>query len=163
MKIVVSSTGVGLDSSVDPRFGRCAYFVMVDTDAGAVKATPNPFLEAAGGAGTQAAQWVLEQGAEVLMTGRCGPKAAAVLADADICVIEGVFGSVGSVTASLQGASAPAKVGAGVGAGAGPSLSGRGPGDGRDGGFCRGVGGRRGPGGGRRCRSGGGLGPAGRC
>ena len=145
MKIVVSSTGVGLDSSVDPRFGRCAYFVMVDTDAGAVKATANPFLEAAGGAGTQAALWVLEQGAEVLMTGRCGPKAAAVLADADICVIEDVFGRVGEVTASVQGASAPAK----VGAGAGPSLSGRGSGDGRDGGRCRGVGGWRGPGGGR--------------
>lgn len=49
--------------------------------------------------------------------------------DADICVIEDVFGRVGAVTASVQGASVTARTGAGFG----PGLPGRGPGDGHDG------------------------------
>ena len=171
MKIAVTSTGPGLDSSVDPRFGRCAYFIMVDTESGVVAATANPFLDDASGAGTQAAQWVLEQGTEVLMTGNCGPKAAAVLADAEICVIEGVFGNVGAVTSSVQGASArgtsvPTRHGAGLG----PGLPERGPNTGQDRELCRGVGGwhgqgdgRRGQGGGRRRQTGGDQGPSGRC
>lgn len=142
MKIAVSATGTGLDSSVDPSFGRCACFVIVDTDSGAVEATANPFVEVADAAETQAAQWVLAQGAEVLMTGRCGPPAAMVLADADICVIEGVFGNVGAVTASVQGVAAAAAGGAGLG----PSLPGPGPDGGRDGCLCRSVGGWRGQG-----------------
>jgi len=31
MKIAVSSCGIFLDSPIDPRFGRCDYFVIVDT------------------------------------------------------------------------------------------------------------------------------------
>lgn len=141
MKIAVSATGAGLDSSVDPSFAHCAYFVIVDTDAGAVEATANPFIEAADAAETQAARWVLAQGAQLLMTGRCGPPAATVLADADICVIEGVFGNVGAVTASVQQVAAPATHSAGSG-----PRPGCGPAGGRDQDLCRCVGGWRGPG-----------------
>ena len=142
MKIAVSATGTGLASSVDPNFARCAYFVIVDTAAGAVAATANPFREAGDAAETQAARWILAQGAQLLMTGRCGPPAATVLADADICVIEGVFGNVGAVTASVQEVSAPATGGAGFG----PGLPGPAPAGGRDRDLCRWVGGWRGQG-----------------
>lgn len=54
MKIPVSSTGQHLDVPVDPGFGRCAYFAILDTESGVLEATTNPFREAAGGAGTQA-------------------------------------------------------------------------------------------------------------
>jgi predicted Fe-Mo cluster-binding NifX family protein len=154
MKIAVSATGTGLDSSVDPSFERCAYFVIVDTDSSAAKATANPFREAVDAAQTDAAQWVLAQGVQVLMTGRCGPPAATVLANADICVIEGVFGNVGAVTASVQGVVAPTTGGAGFGP--------RQPGRESDGGLCRWVGGWRGQGHVRWRGLGPGMGRAGR-
>jgi predicted Fe-Mo cluster-binding NifX family protein len=94
MKIAITSTGTELDSAVEPRFGRCAYFALVDTESGAFEAKANPFHDAAGGAGIQAAQWVVDQGVSALLTGHCGPKSVAVLDDADIRVVEDVAGTV---------------------------------------------------------------------
>jgi predicted Fe-Mo cluster-binding NifX family protein len=157
MKIVATSTGRDLDSALDPRFGRCAYFAVLDSESGALEAIPNPFLDAAGGAGTQAAQWVLDQGAEILLTGQCGPKAAAVLRDAGIRVVEGASGSLREAAAPFrttpphEPAREPARpdaresatVGTGVDAGFGAGL-----GAGNGAGACRRVRGGRGPGGG---------------
>jgi len=98
MKIAITSTGTELDSTVEPRFGRCPYFALVDTETGGFEAKANPFRDAAGGAGVQAAQWVADQGVSVLLTGRCGPKAAAVLDDADIRIVEDVMGTVREVS-----------------------------------------------------------------
>ena len=56
MKVMISASGDTLDSSVDPRFGRCAYFVLVDTDSLQFEAFPNDSAMASGGAGIQAAQ-----------------------------------------------------------------------------------------------------------
>jgi predicted Fe-Mo cluster-binding NifX family protein len=94
MKIAITSTGTEFDSAVEPRFGRCAYFALVDTESGAFEAKANPFRDAAGGAGIQAAQWVVDQGVSALLTGHCGPKSVAVLDDADIRVVEDVAGTV---------------------------------------------------------------------
>jgi predicted Fe-Mo cluster-binding NifX family protein len=94
MKIAITSTGTEMDSAVEPRFGRCAYFALVDTESGAFEAKANPFRDAAGGAGIQAAQWVVDQGVSALLTGHCGPKSVAVLDDADIWVVEDVAGTV---------------------------------------------------------------------
>jgi predicted Fe-Mo cluster-binding NifX family protein len=94
MKIAITSTGTEWDSAVEPRFGRCPYFALVDTESGAFEAKANPFRDAAGGAGIQAAQWVVDQGVSALLTGHCGPKSVAVLDDADIRVVEDVAGTV---------------------------------------------------------------------
>jgi len=56
MKIVISAISPDLDSGIDPRFGRAAYFIAVDTNTSKWQAYPNPAAEALGGAGTQAAQ-----------------------------------------------------------------------------------------------------------
>jgi predicted Fe-Mo cluster-binding NifX family protein len=138
MKIAATSTGMDLDCAMDPRFGRCAYLTILDTDSGELDATPNPFLDAAGGAGVQAAQWVLDRDVEVLLTGTCGPKAAAVLRDAGIRVVEGVSGSLREATESFRGASSDRQAPAAQPQGAR-----------RGGGVCRGAGGGRGPGGGQ--------------
>jgi predicted Fe-Mo cluster-binding NifX family protein len=105
MKIAITSTGTEFDSAVEPRFGRCLYFALVDTESGAFEAKANPFLDAAGGAGVQAAQWVVDQGVSALLTGGCGPRAAAVLDDADIRIIEDVAGTVreGATRYSYEG------------------------------------------------------------
>ena len=68
MKIAVTSRGAELDSEVDPRFGRARYFVIVDTDTGESRAVDNEQnLNAAQGAGIQAAQLVATQGVEALL------------------------------------------------------------------------------------------------
>jgi len=95
VKVVITSSGDGLDSPVDPRFGRAGRFILVDTETGGVQAVDNTQnLNAAQGAGIQAAQNVSRLGAEVLMTGHCGPKAFATLRAAGIKVITGVQGTV---------------------------------------------------------------------
>lgn len=94
MKVAVSSTGPDIESQVDPRFGRCQYFVMVDSDTMAPEAFENPNISASGGAGIQSAQLVAEHGAQVVLTGNCGPNAYQTLQAADIAVVVGVSGTV---------------------------------------------------------------------
>lgn len=95
MKLVVSSTGGSLDSPVDPRFGRAAWFVLVDTESGEHWAVENIQGQKAGhGAGIMAAQTVSNLKAEVLLTGECGPKAFDALKAAGIKVRTGAAGTV---------------------------------------------------------------------
>jgi predicted Fe-Mo cluster-binding NifX family protein len=94
MKVVVSSTGKDLDSEIDPRFGRCAYFIVADTDTMSYEAFDNGNLALGGGAGIQSAQFVASKGAKVAITGNCGPNALRTLAAAGVEVIVGQSGSV---------------------------------------------------------------------
>ena len=65
-------------------FGRTPYFMIHDTETGSTQLLENPAAEAHGGAGLQAAQFVVDQEAQVLITVRCGENAAQVLKAADI-------------------------------------------------------------------------------
>ncbi len=95
MKVVVSSIGGSLDSQVDPRFGRAAMFVLVDTETGETKSIDNSgAASAAQGAGIQAAETVSRLGAECLLTGHCGPKAFRTLTAAGIKVYTGASGTI---------------------------------------------------------------------
>jgi len=95
MKVAISSQGPGLASALDMRFGRAAWFVIVDTESGESKAVENAQnLEAAQGAGIQSAQCVANEGAEAVITGHCGPKAYRVLKSAGVRVYLGVEGTV---------------------------------------------------------------------
>jgi predicted Fe-Mo cluster-binding NifX family protein len=111
MKIAVSAAGTGLDAAVDPRFGRCAYFIIVDPETMDSEAMDNSGSSAAGGAGIAAAQTISAKGIEAVLTGNCGPNAHQVLSAAGIKVITGVSGkirdavgaySAGKLTASEQ-------------------------------------------------------------
>ena len=97
VKVAVSSTGPGLDVEIDPRFGRCEYFVIVDSETMAFDVVENPNVMASGGAGIQSAQLVADKGAEVVLTGNCGPNAFQTLQAAGISVCVGVAGTVGQV------------------------------------------------------------------
>ena len=95
MKIAVSATDKNLTSRVDPRFGRAAFFILLDTESGAFEAHDNQQnLNAAQGAGIQAAENVSRLKAEVVLTGHCGPKAFRVLEAAGIQVVVGAEGTV---------------------------------------------------------------------
>jgi len=94
MRIAVSATGPGLDAEVDPRFGRCAYFVIVDPDTMEFVALENSSAMAGGGAGIAAGQMVANQGVQVLLTGNTGPNAYQVLSASGVQVISGVTGRI---------------------------------------------------------------------
>ncbi|RLF26474.1 MAG: dinitrogenase iron-molybdenum cofactor biosynthesis protein, partial [Thermoplasmata archaeon] len=94
MKICVSSTGKDLDADVDPRFGRCQYFLIIDTDTMIVKHIPNESRISSGGVGIQAAQTVARSGANFVITGNIGPNAFQTLQAAGIKVVTGVSGKV---------------------------------------------------------------------
>jgi len=84
MKVVVSSQGETLDAAASPVFGRCPTFVFVDTETFEFKALPNPAMSQGGGAGIQAAQFVVNQGAGAVLTGNLGPNAFDVLQAAGV-------------------------------------------------------------------------------
>lgn len=97
MKICVSATANSLDAQVDPRFGRCSYFVIVDSETLQFEAIPNVASGAMSGAGIQAAQTIASKGVKVLITGNVGPNAFQALAAASIKVVVGAFGTVRQV------------------------------------------------------------------
>lgn len=86
MKVAICSTGDTLDSPVDPRFGRCAYFVIVDTETFDATAVDNPGVMSAQGAGIQAAQVISSLGVLAVIAGNLGPNAHQTLSAAGIKV-----------------------------------------------------------------------------
>src|SRR4030043_1657769 len=138
MKICITSAGPGLDSEMDPRFGRCQYFLFIDSDTNAFEAVENPNLSASGGAGIQSAQLVSNKGVEGLLTGQVGPNAFTTLQAAGIKILIGAAGKVrevlekyqkGQISSSAQGPTVQAHFGMGMGGGMGRGK-GRGMGQG---------------------------------
>ena len=138
MKVVVTANGRDLEAPVSPIFGRCPAYVFVDTETMAFEAVENPAMNAAGGAGIQAAQFVVERWAQAVVTGNVGPNAFGVLAAASVpvCLLGGgtVREAVEAYKAGkvqpLGGANVPAHSGMRGGMGGGRGM-GRGGGRGR--------------------------------
>ncbi len=84
MKIILTTTSPSMDSELDPRFGRCRYFLLVDTDTMEWQALPNPGIDLPGGAGIQAAQFVANQKVDAVVSGDFGPNAFQVLNTAGV-------------------------------------------------------------------------------
>lgn len=92
MKIGFSAVGPNLDSLIDARFGRCQYILISDKKGKLKEVLTNPGIDAMRGAGIAAAQTIVSQGVEVLITGNIGPNAFLVLQSAGVRVYSGVFG-----------------------------------------------------------------------
>ena len=127
MKIVVTANGANLDAQASPVFGRCPAYVFVDTETMQFEAVQNPAVSASGGAGIQAAQFVVERGGQAVVTGHVGPNAYNVFLAANVPVH--VFGG-GSVRQAVEaykagqlpvvgGPNVPAHAGMGAGRGMG--------------------------------------------
>jgi len=84
MKIIISATTNKIDQSINHRFGRADYFILVDSESKDWEALLNPAADARGGAGPQAVQFIAEKGAEVVISGRYGPSAFTALEAAGI-------------------------------------------------------------------------------
>jgi len=153
LKVAVSAISGSLDAQIDPRFGRCQYFVIVETETMSLEALPNPGQGASSGAGIQAGQTMAKQGVQAVLTGNVGPNAFQVLSQAGIRIFIGASGTVREVVERLKSGqlqetatpTSPMHFGAGGGLGMGRG-GGRGMGMERGGG----RGGGRGTGGGRR-------------
>lgn len=97
MKICITAQGETLDSFVDPRFGRCQYFMIVDTDTLEFEALKNPNMDSSGGAGIQSGQLIAKTEAKAVLTGNVGPNAFKTLQSIGIEMITGVSGTIKEV------------------------------------------------------------------
>jgi predicted Fe-Mo cluster-binding NifX family protein len=149
MKICVTACASGLDAPMDPRFGRCPFFVVVDLDSMSEDSIPNSNATESSGAGIQAAQEIAKQGVSALITGNIGPNAMQTLSAAKIDVYQHQGGgSVRDVVKKFQSgelmkissASVPVHAGMGQGKGRGRGVGGRGAGTGKGGGQGTGSG-----------------------
>jgi predicted Fe-Mo cluster-binding NifX family protein len=86
MKIVLTVTSPNINADIDPRFGRGAYLLIVDTDTQAWEAHENPGISAPGGAGIKAAQFITEFGVKAAISGDFGPHAFTALQSAGIAM-----------------------------------------------------------------------------
>ena len=150
MKIAISSSGKDLAAQLDPRFGRCSYFLIIETDDLSFEVFENENAALGGGAGIQSAQFVASKGAQAVITGNCGPNALQTFTAAGVQVYVGQAGPIkdivnkyknGELTPTTE-ANAPLHAGAGgMGMGRGKGM-GRGRGMGGGGGGGMGGGGR---------------------
>jgi len=99
MNIILTTLSAGLDSELDSRFGRAAYFLLVNPDTLEWKALPNPALNATGGAGIQAAQLVTDQNCSAIVSGDFGPNAFNALKAAGISMY--LFGTCRTVQEAI--------------------------------------------------------------
>lgn len=100
MKVLVTAVAPALDAVVDPRFGRGAYFVVVDTETMMWHAEANSGINASGGAGIQAAQFVVNQKPDAVISGDFGPNAYNALNAAGVPMY--LCGTVGTVREMVE-------------------------------------------------------------
>ncbi|MBA7527802.1 hypothetical protein ES705_19981 [subsurface metagenome] len=93
MKIAVSATGDSMSAQVSEQFGRCAYFLIVDSETMEFEPITNPGMGMMGGAGPEAAKQIANRGANVVLTGSVGPNAKAALDSAGINIVTGISGT----------------------------------------------------------------------
>jgi predicted Fe-Mo cluster-binding NifX family protein len=102
MKIAITATVPNLDADIDPRFGRCQYFIIADSDTMEFETLENSGAAAGGGAGIATAQTLTDKSIEAVLTGNCGPNAYQVLSAAGIKVVTGVSGKVREAVKSYK-------------------------------------------------------------
>jgi len=137
MKIAFSSSGPSLDSLIDPRFGRCAYLLVLNEKGNIEKSFDQPGEKALRGAGISTAQVLVDSGAEGLVTGNIGPNAFNVLTNAGIKIYVGAFDlTIKEALEQYKNGKLPEgdmqrSMGQGMGDHKGPGMGGGGPGMGR--------------------------------
>ena len=94
MKVIITAMENNLESPIDPRFGRCKFFLTVDTESLEFEATENENNRAMGGAGIQAAQTVANKEVDAVITGSVGPNAFQTLSAAGLKVYTGAHGTI---------------------------------------------------------------------
>jgi len=94
VRLAIPSSGKDLSAVVDPRFGRCDYFTIVDSETLYLETIENPFTTSNDGAGIKSAKLLADQGVDVVLAGNIGPNALEILKAAGIAVITGANGEI---------------------------------------------------------------------
>lgn len=102
MKIIITAISDKIDQPFNPRFGRSDYFILIDSETGEWQALANPAVDARGGAGPQAVQFIANQGVEAVISGRYGPSAYTALEAAGIQTFIASSGTVNEVLQKFQ-------------------------------------------------------------
>jgi len=105
MKICVTAQGKTLDDQVDPRFGRCQFFIVVDTDTLDFEAIENQSAQFSGGAGIQSGQLMASKGVKAVLTGNVGPNAFQTLTAGGIKIYTGLSGKIRDAVEKYKGGS----------------------------------------------------------
>ena len=84
MKILISALGKESKDLLDSRFGRCDYFQVFNTETNEYKVLENEGVKSSQGAGIAASQQVIDEGVDVVITGKLGPNAFNILNDANL-------------------------------------------------------------------------------
>jgi len=74
MKVAITSTGNNMESKLDQRFGRCAFFTVFDTETKGLEFIPNPNKDALEGAGPASVQLVASRNVGKIISGEFGIK-----------------------------------------------------------------------------------------
>jgi predicted Fe-Mo cluster-binding NifX family protein len=91
MKIAVATTNGGLEDSVSPVFGRCKTYTILKIEEENIKnveVIPNQFMNATGGAGIQAAQFILNQEVKAVIAGNFGPNVHSVFNSTKVKMVQ---------------------------------------------------------------------------
>jgi len=105
MKICVTAQGKTLDDQVDPRFGRCQFFIVVDTNTLDFEAIENQSAQFSGGAGIQSGQLMASKGVKAVLTGNVGPNAFQTLTAGGIKIYTGLSGKIRDAVEKYKGGS----------------------------------------------------------
>jgi len=116
MKVAITSTGSNLDSQIDPRFGRCQYFIIINPETMQFEAIQNSNLQAGSGAGIATAQMIAQKGVDTVITGNVGPNAFQTLSAGGIKIIVGASGTVKEAIELYRKGELKSTVGPSVGA-----------------------------------------------
>lgn len=79
MKIAITAESNQVDSKIDARFGRCAYFAIYNPETREIEFLVNPAKDASGGAGSEAVQFIAKQGVKKIIAGEFGTKIHSLL------------------------------------------------------------------------------------
>ena len=102
MKVAFSVTGRAMDAVLDPRFGRCSTFLLVEPDDMSFEAVDSSNSSHGGGAAIQTAQLVAHKGVKAVLPGSCGPNVHQTLSAVGIDVIEGCRGNASEVVVRFK-------------------------------------------------------------
>jgi len=87
MKVVITSKENNINSLVDPRFGRAAFFAVYDTDTDSIEWLGNDVVDMQHGAGTGAVNLLANLGAKKIFAVAFGAKVKPLLDELDIQMV----------------------------------------------------------------------------
>ena len=104
MKVAIASTSNRLESTIDTSFGRCAWFIIIDTESGGMEFIPNTNKDMEEHAGKAAVELVATRNVEMIVSGEFGMKIKPLLDSMHIqmVVIEDAEKRVSDVIALLN-------------------------------------------------------------